>query len=276
MGSKFEAPFTHLFREQDRVSQLMRDALDSPTMRLMREQDKVSRLMRDALNSPTMRLMRESATTSKLIRDMTHLFPTEMQSLNSGIEAVVEAAAGENLQVRLAEEVLVGIFDHLLTMLRQARSMLELRKVWKLAELLIPLVFAWYLALASDQHTTEVGEEIRRELKDQKQQTDAALARERADRNQHQNNVERKLDELLALAREKENALKQRTFYLVKRPVVLCALKKICGDKVAYLDPGDDVELLERAGKWIYVEVIVEDGQTVRGWVLKKYLRRER
>ncbi|HEX4860564.1 MAG TPA: hypothetical protein VFV07_04970 [Rhizomicrobium sp.] len=276
MRDAVDSPIMRMLREQDKVSKLMRDAVDSPVMQMLREQGKASKLMRDAVNGSTMRMLREFGDQSRLIREAADLFPSEMRALNSDVAIAVEAAAGQNFETDAFWEAVVRICGHLMTMLRNARSALELRRTWGLAEFLIPLIFAFYLAYASDQHVTQVGKELRQEMQDQELNTEARLADRQAERTQQQYDIDSKLDELLVLANERANALGQRTFYLVKRAVPLCAERKLCRGHVAYLSPGDDVELLERAGKWLRVEAITDDGQTINGWVLKKYLRRER
>ena len=64
-------------------------------------------------------------------------------------------------------------------------------------------------------------------------------------------------------------------YYLVKRMTPLTADRHHSGRRLMTLMPGYEVELLERAGKWIRVEAYDPVTQRVmKGWVLKKYLKR--
>ena len=64
-------------------------------------------------------------------------------------------------------------------------------------------------------------------------------------------------------------------YYVVERMTPLTPIRHYTARRLMTLMPGQEVELLERAGKWIKVEAydIVEE-RVVQGWALKKYLRR--
>ena len=72
---------------------------------------------------------------------------------------------------------------------------------------------------------------------------------------------------------QKREAEKDDTFYTVIRTVPLCAAKRYLCSPVAILPPGVEVQLLERSGKWIEIEAVLNAGTVDEGWVLKKYFR---
>ena len=67
-----------------------------------------------------------------------------------------------------------------------------------------------------------------------------------------------------------------RNVLKVARRVPLCATKHFNKHCSAWLIPGMEVEMVERAGKWLQVSALIANGSVVSGWALKKYFARER
>ncbi len=136
---------------------------------------------------------------------------------------------------------------------------------------LYAILFAHILARQTSEGTAERHEEI--------QAQHAAISRQ----NEVAGRKAEEQDERIAsLLNEFAERLDQRlvevddgTFYMARRPVPLNENKRFHGPAILWLFPGQEVELIERSGKWI--RVIAYDtvsGRTHIGWVLKKYLRR--
>ncbi|MHA1565047.1 MAG: hypothetical protein ACTSX7_07025 [Alphaproteobacteria bacterium] len=64
-------------------------------------------------------------------------------------------------------------------------------------------------------------------------------------------------------------------YYIVARVVPMTEDRKYHGIRIIILLPGQEVEVVERSGKWLRVIAYgLESGETHIGWVLKKYLNR--
>jgi hypothetical protein len=299
-----DGPTAKITRDLDRQSRVIRDLIDGPTAKITRDLDRRSRTIRDLIDGPTAKMILNLTEQSSAIRDLTegttakivrglaenylhsrelvnsapafaeHRFPAEMEALNAEFAVLANTLSDEDAQVSAVGEIVSRIFDQLLLLLQRTSSALEVRAVREIILFLIPLVFAWYLAYASDRHVDNLGGEIRQETKDQARQQREKLADEHMLSATRDATIERKLDEVIALMEEKSSAMSERSFYVVKRAVPLCESRTICRGKIALLNVHTVVEIIERARKWVFVEAITESGDTKRGWVLKKYLRR--
>lgn len=64
--------------------------------------------------------------------------------------------------------------------------------------------------------------------------------------------------------------------YIAVRRVRLNWQRKYSGGHYLLLEPGQEVEVLRRSGKWLEVRAILPDQTEITGWVLKKYMRAAR
>ena len=77
------------------------------------------------------------------------------------------------------------------------------------------------------------------------------------------------------MASNRVAALPLPELYAVKRLAFLNLKQKFQSPPVAVLQPGEVVNVIERAGKWVRVERLSpEDGTLQQGWVLKKYMEK--
>jgi hypothetical protein len=92
--------------------------------------------------------------------------------------------------------------------------------------------------------------------------------------------LDKKIDALAGKIAQLTNVLNAASpidekFYVIVRVTPLCAEKKFRCEPLATLFPGMGAHVLQRAGKWIRIAVILDSGVVEEGWVLKKYTHRK-
>jgi hypothetical protein len=84
------------------------------------------------------------------------------------------------------------------------------------------------------------------------------------------------LERLSNVSIPRSERTESRVIYFVIRLVPLCETRRYRCTPIAFLRPGDEVELQEATGKWIKVRTLYESHNKHSGWVLKKYLKRRK
>lgn len=170
-------------------------------------------------------------------------------------EAVKEDA---NLDAETLEQISSRILEFLRQGFERAKSNIELRAILSITfSILLPFL----LFYASTKQLDDVQQDLSERIADSQQEIEGAL--------------ETKLSEIYTAIESLKAESDKATYYLVKRMTRLNLTQKYSGEILSELFPGQEVELIERDGKWAKVIAIDAVGQqTQSGWVLKKYLKR--
>ena len=90
---------------------------------------------------------------------------------------------------------------------------------------------------------------------------------------ENKESILKKIDEYLGVVEDNYEEFELHAIYTVHRTVPLNFARRFNGPAIRLLMPGEEVELIERHGKWIKVRLYdVTTDQVLEGWVLKKYL----
>jgi flagellar motility protein MotE (MotC chaperone) len=247
------------------------DYIDSPAFRSVTDyiNSPTFRSIADYINSPAMRCIENIVfQNQRIAREIDGIagivakipnqtaFAIHITDKVGALQAALSESERTDGEVQLTiEKNFEEIVDELYELLERAVEKVELRSVIRFLEWIIPVILALYLY------------------------QDSSIQLENFKDSSHQDDIRilesiRKLDEKIDERIKSENA-QRGTFYIVIRPVPLNEGQRFHGLYICWLMPGQEVEVIERSGKWI--RVITYDfstGATHVGWVLKKYLRR--
>ena len=169
------------------------------------------------------------------------------------------------------ERLFGDLFQFLLDAINEATQKIEIRQVAKFIWQLFPIILTLAIYYASSQEM----EAFREETQSQSSEIQDMIGNMAGQIEESDDRITSRLDELVERMGQRLEESEAGTFYLVLRPVPLNEGQKLTGPAMLCLFPGDEVELIERRGKWI--RVVAYDAlsaQTHIGWVLKKYLRK--
>ena len=257
----------------DPTMKMVRALADNPMMQSIEKiTDKHQRFLRGLRQTGNLGGLAEIAGRMQNQPAFSTAVAAKVDALQTAIDEFDTADENGHLVVeKHFDELIVDLLDQL----EKAVEKIEFRSVVAYVGWLIPILLALYLFQISSTQTEEAKEEAYREHTDI---TNGISEHENEAREgsllilDRLTELEEKIDELS----ESKNAF-EGTFYVVIRPVPLNVEQRYHGGYISWLLPGQEVELIERSGKWI--RVIAYDfvtGTTHIGWVMKKYLRRIR
>lgn len=249
---------------------MAREIIDSPALLIFREIEARHREMFGGFNAIARNLRPLAMAGSMALQPaIISGAAVTIENLRSVLDET-EDTVGE-LGTATIEEFIDDFFLLLDHGLAQAASKIEVRAVARLLWWLAPMLLALYLYHNSSQTISELRVEGQNQAAAIEKNVDE-LAKQSEDR---EKTIILKFDELNAKFDRLLEEAHESIFYIVRRPVPLNTERRYSGLTVTWLMPGQEVELVERHGKWIKViayDVVEEQCQS--GWVLKKYLRR--
>ena len=185
--------------------------------------------------------------------------------------------SGSDIDAQAAEALLVQLLEALSDALAIARDRIQIRALIRLISSMAPtlltiagLLLTYELAKESSDSIAELTGKIDRQNLRIERQSEASDAI-----NDSLGGMESRLSKLAEKVDQVLDEASAGTYYIVARPVPLNTEMRLNGPHIQVLLPGQEVELIERSGKWITVTSLdIETGKVRVGWVLKKYLRR--
>jgi hypothetical protein len=270
----FEAQsgITKIFEEQSAAMRAAQALIDSPSIKIF-----------ENLAAKHQTLFNELSVVEKLgglaeIAGYMQHQPALALSVSTKASAIQRALyefdrSPEDYDPVATEKLFDELIDGLTDCLEQAVEKIEVRSVIRFIWSVIPVILAFYFFQQSSVQIEKLEESLDRQ---NEELVDVIVKNKREAENwggrliDRLEKLENKIDELSDL----QNPLRG-TFYIVERTVPLTADQRFHGTVISWLLPGQEVELIDRSGKWI--RVIAYDfstGSTDVGWVKKKYLRR--
>ncbi len=221
-----------------------------------------------------MKMVREAAETAAHYRrlgidmaqmagTMPHFALEGISTATAELEAIEAsiAARPDQRDGKAVAESFERLIHALENLLDGVRSPVERKTILKFLEWAIPIVLMLWIAYAQHEDSVE---------------SQTASDRTAAVAHQDSKNIEKALEKLADRFGNEQAQDDPAQYYEVIRLVPVCEGKKLHGGNLFVLIPGSVVELTGRHGKWVEVCAISPSGKTTKGWVLKKYLKRQK
>lgn len=194
------------------------------------------------------------------------------------IDAV--ATADEIIVVSPVPGAFLEFLDRLGTVIRlyfeAARSIADLAHLNNVTSLVLTAATLWYVMQAA---TSEDIDKLRTTVDQQREtvdrQTDAMRQEFKTSRQQFAKKLEELTKTVQQLATSKAATFAPAAVYRVDRAIRVKAERKMKSQTISWLQVGQAVFVVARDKKWVQIEYVnLFTGQSEKGWVVKKYLKR--